>query len=280
MKSRFIHRIEEISGLTFSNYQEYGGVIVDSSGNRYYLKRGKRGLNYICEANGVAEIKSKKIIETPEVVAVDKEFILTRYIMGVDRHEDFFEDFGKKLALLHQCHSESFGFYENNFIGANPQINIPSQEEEAKSWPAFYLNKRLIPQFNMAKKRGYINDAMDKNFSILSEKIYEIIGDSQEKPSLLHGDLWSGNFLVNSSGYVTVIDPAVYYGHREAEIAMTRLFGLFPDTFYDSYNKLFPLKPGWVQRQPLYKLYHLLNHLNIFGNSYLYEVKSILEFYK
>jgi fructosamine-3-kinase len=113
----------------------------------------------------------------------------------------------------------------------------------------------------------------------LEKTIDSILHDSLEPPCVLHGDLWAGNYLCDENGCAVLIDPAVYYGHREADLAMTKLFGGFPRTFYDSYQREYPLKPGWEYREGLYKLYHVLNHLNLFGRSYLHEAEGLLKQY-
>ena len=126
---------------------------------------------------------------------------------------------------------------------------------------------------------GNSTPELRKAISKLEERIEEIIGDSEEKPSLLHGDLWSGNFMVNENGETVLIDPAVYYGHREADLGMTKLFGGFSNEFYKSYNETYPLKDGYEYRENIYKLYHVLNHLNLFGGGYYSQAISLIKFY-
>lgn len=143
----------------------------------------------------------------------------------------------------------------------------------------FYYNKRLLFQYRLAERNGYATAALRNGISKLESRIHTILSGSEELPCLLHGDLWSGNFLCDSLGNPVLIDPAVYYGHREADLAMTRLFGGFPETFYRAYDKEYPLAAGYFYREGLYKLYHVLNHLNLFGTGYLGEAESILKFY-
>ena len=168
---------------------------------------------------------------------------------------------------MHRNSSESFGFYEDNFIGSNIQINIP-EAGEAESWPDFYLNKRILFQYKLAEKNGYSTDELKNVIHRIESKIHDILKGSEEPPALLHGDLWSGNYIVDESGTACLIDPAVYYGHREADLAMTRLFGGFSQEFYESYMDTFPLPDNHKERENIYKLYHALNHLNLFGNGY------------
>jgi fructosamine-3-kinase len=179
---------------------------------------------------------------------------------------------------MHRYTSECFGFYEDNFIGATPQLNIPDNFESS-DWTLFYLNKRLLFQFHLAERNGYTDENFRRLFSNLEKRLPEILKGSEEPPALLHGDLWSGNFMVNKAGNATLIDPAVYYGHREAELAMTKLFGGFSSSFYSAYNKTYPLKSGWEFREEVYTLYHVLNHLNLFGAGYKNQAFMLMKQY-
>lgn len=169
-------------------------------------------------------------------------------------------------------------FYEDNYIGGNEQLNRPNALEKS-DWAEFYFNKRLLPQYRLAEQNGYDASSLKEGFVLLEKKINNILSGSENTPCLLHGDLWSGNYLCGINGEVVIIDPAVYYGNREAEIAMTRLFGGFPAAFYNSYQRTYPLPEGWEYRENIYKLYHVLNHLNLFGRSYLSEAERLIEFY-
>ncbi|MDZ7624768.1 MAG: fructosamine kinase family protein [Ignavibacteriaceae bacterium] len=142
---------------------------------------------------------------------------------------------------MHKFNSESFGFYEDNYIGSNPQKNI-HDEKEKSSWAIFYFNKRILYQLQLAEKLGNSTSELRKGISKLENKIQEIIGDIQEKPSLLHGDLWGGNYMVDENGNAVLIDPAVYYGHREADLGMTKLFGGSVQNFIERIMKHSRLK--------------------------------------
>ena len=216
------------------------------------------------------------IFRTPKVLSVGTDHLLTEYVPNSAGGNDFFEDFGRRLARLHRRRTAYFGFRRNNYIGLNPQINLPHGAERS-NWTAFYLNKRLRYQYELAERNGYATTGLRRNFARLESKIADILQGCEEPPCLLHGDLWAGNFLCDAvSGEVVLIDPAVYYGHREADLAMTRLFGGFPPAFYRAYEQEYPLKPRWEYREGIYRLYHLLNHLNLFGSSYLPEANRIL----
>ena len=243
-----------------------------------FTKSGRPSRTYLCEANGLKELASAGVIDVARVISVGDTYITTEYIEHGIEKPDFFVDFGKKMALLHRCTSPSFGFYEDNFIGATPQLNIPDADEKG-DWLTFYFRKRLLFQYQLAEKNGYVTPEMASAFARLENKLEDILKGSEEPPCLLHGDLWSGNFLCNSSGNPVLIDPAVYYGHREADLAMTRLFGGFPEIFYEAYQQEYPLPEGWRYREDVYKLYHVLNHLNLFGAGYLHQAIRILQKY-
>ena len=253
-------------------------LIKTASGSEYFLKSGMESDKYRCEANGLKELSSTGAVHVARVVAVGSDYILTEYIRRGTASDVLFMQFGRELACMHRYQSDSFGFYENNFIGNNLQINMPD-ETKRTNWVDFYFNKRLLFQFKLAEKNGYATSSLKKGMLHLEKTIDSILRDSIEPPCVLHGDLWAGNFMVDKNGRAVLIDPAVYYGHREADLAMTKLFGGFPRAFYDGYQREYPLKPGWEYREGLYKLYHVLNHLNLFGRSYLYEAESLLKQY-
>ena len=170
------------------------------------------------------------------------------------------ERFGTQLATLHKDTQDQFGWPTNNTLGLTPQINTPST-----SWVEFLRQHRLGYQFELARENGY---PLAKTEQLLT-RLPQFFTDYQATPSLLHGDLWTGNYGYNSQGDAVIFDPAVYYGDREAELAMTELFGGFPAAFYSAYNETWPLDAGYKTRRNLYQLYHLVNHLNLFGESYL-----------
>lgn len=230
------------------------------------------------EANGLKELAKPNVIKIPNVIAVNDTFILLEFIENGIKQKNFFEDFGRAFAEMHKYTSSSFGFYEDNYIGSTKQINI-ADENEKNNWTAFYFNKRILFQFRLAEKNGYATDELKNGISFLENNIQKILKGSNEPPSLLHGDLWSGNYMVNASGKVCLIDPAVYYGHREADLAMTKLFGGFSESFYKSYNESFRLKDGYSYRENIYKLYHVLNHLNLFGSGYYSQAVSLIKSY-
>ena len=259
---------------------EYIGnqIVRTNSGSEYFLKSGRESDIYQCEANGLKELALAQSIRVAKVVSVGSYYLLTEYIRRGTASEDFFCRFGREFARMHRFESGHFGFYENNFIGNNVQNNL-AEVNERTDWAAFYFNKRILFQYKLAERNGYATREMRNGMVRLEQNIALILKDSIEPPCLLHGDLWVGNYICDENGEAVLIDPAVYYGHREADLAMTKLFGGFSRSFYDSYQREYPLKPGWEYREGLYKLYHLLNHLNLFGRGYLHEAESILSKY-
>jgi len=277
MSNKIKNSIEELIGEEVKDSPYRTGRIQTLSGKIYFLKHGASSSTYRCEANGLMELAKARVpgLGVAKVIGADEHFILTEYITPGCADVHFFEEFGRSLARLHRFEGKEYGFYEDNFIGANPQLNQALREEKT-DWLTFFFNKRLLFQYQLAERNRLISERLRHDFHILEKMLPGILGKDMEKPVLLHGDLWSGNFMCDSSGLAVLIDPAVYYGHREADLAMTRLFGGFPADFYRAYHQEYPLEEGWMKREAVYKLYHVLNHLNIFGRIYLSEAEHLL----
>lgn len=250
------------------------------SGNSFFLKINSSTKNdmFIKEAHGLLELGKADVIKIPEVISYDNDYILLELIIPGSKMKNFSEDFGRKFAHLHKFNNDYFGFYEDNYIGSNPQLNI-ANENESLNWTEFYFNNRILYQYKLAEELGNSTDELRKAISLLGNKIENIVIDNGEKPSLLHGDLWGGNYLVDEDGYACLIDPAVYYGNREADLAMTKLFGGFDSKFYQAYNETYPLSDGYNYRENIYKLYHVLNHLNLFGGGYYSQAMNLINYY-
>ena len=280
------NKIEDEIGAKIKSFSSLSGgcisdayKIIDEKENNYFLKLNPSPKDlFIKESNGLKELKKANVIRVPDVKACNEEFLLTEFIPTGNRSKNFFEDFGRKFAELHKFTGEKFGFYENNYIGSNPQINLADEDEEY-DWIAFYFNKRILYQYKLAEKNGYATKELREGISLLEKNIHKIIGNSAEPPTLLHGDLWSGNYLPDENGNACLIDPAVYYGNREADLAMTKLFGGFSIEFYSSYYDSYPLKEDYEYRENIYKLYHVLNHLNLFGKGYYSQAISLINYY-
>lgn len=240
---------------------------------------------FTAEAAGLQAIADTHTIGTPGILCcgtddgedVGYSFLLLEYIQSAGRRSDYWEVLGQELAAMHavpepvEGASHQFGFPQNNFIGARPQNNTWTD-----SWINFFRNYRLAPQFRDAD--SYFNDADRAQITKLLDNLDRFLIEP-EYPSLLHGDLWNGNVMCGPDGKAMLIDPACYIGHREADLAMTELFGGFPRQFYEAYFDAAPLQPGYEDRRDLYNLYQLLNHLNLFGSSYLGPVLSIVAEY-
>lgn len=284
-KADVIKRIEIILNQPVEFLQSVGGgciaqtqMIRTGSGQLYFLKQGFSNAMFHNEANGLQELAKTRAIRIPQVIVSQPDFLLLEYISPGMKGPDFFERFGTAFARMHQYTADTYGFYENNFIGATPQINAVD-ETTAHNWVAFYFQNRLLYQFKLAERNGYVNAAFRKAFTRIENRIDSILANSEEAPTLLHGDLWGGNYLVDETGDPVLIDPAVYYGHREADLAMTKLFGGFSPAFYRSYQACYPLKEGYTYRENIYLLYHVLNHLNLFGISYFNQALQLMNSY-
>jgi len=279
-------RIEEIlSEPVKSTTAVSGGCIADSrklvmnSGRVFFLKQVRDGSSgtFESEVSGLEELRKAGAVLVPEVVAQGPDYLLLEWIEeGKESADSCMEELGFQFAKLHYFSGEKFGFPEDNYLGDSPQSNSPSKNGSI-NWPTFYVENRLQFQAALAVKNGYMTPELQNLLELLYNKIPELLSGTEDKPSLLHGDLWSGNYLIDKNGRSWLIDPAVYYGHREADLAMTSLFGGFSKTFYSAYESAFPLAPGYAEREPLYQLYHLLNHLNLFGTGYYRQVISILK---
>jgi fructosamine-3-kinase len=279
-----VKNLEEIlNEKVITNSFVGGGSIADSqkiktsSGKEFFVKSYSQSKSNILknEVNGLKEIQKSKTVKTPQIIYYDDDILILNFIKPGRKNKNFSELFGIQLAAMHRLKSDKFGFYENNYIGSNPQINLPLYS----NWTDFYWENRLLYQFKLAEKHGYVNSDFRKLFNQFESVYRNIIEGTEEEPSLIHGDLWGGNYLVDEFGNPVLIDPAVYYGHREAELGMTILFGGFDSDFYSAYNEAYPLFDGWKERLDIYKLYHVMNHLNLFGSGYLNQTLSIIKSY-
>lgn len=223
----------------------------------------KAGLEELAECSS---IKVARPILTGE--SEEQSYLLLKYISSGPKTALFWQNFGQQLAQLHQTSKPQFGLDHDNYIGSLKQYN-----KKHDSWSDFYIHQRLEPQLEVAINSGYLKGSL-RTFERLYDKMDNLF--PQEPSALLHGDLWSGNFLCGENETPWLIDPAVYYGHREMDIGMMHLFGGFDQSLFDVYNNITPLESGWQERIPLTQLYPLLVHVNLFGEGYVGSVKSIL----
>ncbi|MFL6563529.1 MAG: fructosamine kinase family protein [Burkholderiales bacterium] len=254
-------RIESIAGVT-------GGCIhdcyrVSMAGTTRFLKTNSAEYEdaFAAEADGLAALRKDGMC-APEPhshgVAAGRAYLVLEYLELTGRKD--FAALGRMLAAAHRKGGPRFGWHRDNYIGATPQQNGWSD-----NWSEFWMERRIRPQLELALRKGFRIEPPDGS----------LLKNHAPTPSLLHGDLWGGNAGFTAEGPV-VFDPAVYYGDREADLAMTELFGGFPREFYEAYDKTWPREDRYEQRKPMYNLYHLLNHLNLFGAGYLGQVQSTL----
>ena len=229
---------------------------------------------FYTELKGLKLLKDAQAIKIPDVILQSQvegiSFLILEFVSSASMKPDFWEEFGRSLAQLHrQSHSE-FGLDHDNYIGSLLQFNEPKS-----SWTEFFIEMRLEKQIQLALDSGKISNAHLKMFDSLFNQFQNLMPD--EKPALLHGDLWSGNYMVDENGTPCIFDPAIYFGHREMDLAMTALFGGFDAKLYESYNEAFPLTPGFNERFDICNLYPLMVHVNLFGSGYLGSVERILD---
>lgn len=234
------------------------------------------------EAHGLKVLRDTNTIRVPDVIKVGvaedalPAYLILEWLEEAEEVETlaFSVNFARALAQLHRVSSAAFGLDHDNFIGILPQTN-----RQSATWISFYRDERLLPQIELARARHRLNAEREKSLRKLLDNLDRLLEGAATTPSLLHGDLWSGNFLVLAGNQPAIFDPAVYYGDREIEMAFTELFGGFPAAFYTAYREAFPLDRGYERRKLLYQLYPLLVHLNLFGESYGARVDAVCRAY-
>lgn len=249
--------------------------------NRCYRAIGKSGVSYFIKVNqdprlleaeaGSLALMSKAAIITPAVIGFDTLFssgVLVLQHLSLSACGDE-SALGRQLAELHQLTAERYGLSVNNVIGTSPQLN-----DQRTCWADFWWECRLAPQVREAERAGHSLGVTAAELKTLSDGL---LRGHNPPASLLHGDLWAGNKAYLTDGRPVLFDPACYYGDREADLAFTLVFGGFGQDFYRRYQQAWPLPHGWQAREPLYNLYHLLNHLNMFGTAYLSSVRSAVK---
>lgn len=278
---------EHITKVTVENfevtdYHSVGGGCINtgykvSDGTRsYFVKINQASLveMFRAEALGLKQMQETQTIRVPKPLCYGTEgnncYIVLEWLDLSDRaHDKSWEQMGRNLASLHRYQGKKeFGWDINNTIGSTPQIN-----SRCTDWAEFWVRHRIGYQLKLAKGRGLSFSDSDHLLKI----ILELLADHQPQPSLVHGDLWSGNASVTVDGEPIIFDPATYWGDREVDIAMTELFGGFPTTFYRGYNEAWPLDDGYKQRKTLYNLYHVLNHFNLFGGGYASQAEKMIQ---
>ena len=272
--------LEEQIGTDIQRWVSISGGDISSayqlvtSGQDYFLKINDATFAtdmFRQERYGLDLIRSTQTISTPKVVATGRvqrqAYLLLEWVAPKSPGTRDMATFGRQLALLHQVTKDKFGAVPDNYIGRLPQSN-----QSYLHWKDFYWLERLQPQFRLAQDVGLLSSEQLPTGGQYARFADIYLTDIQ--PSLLHGDLWRGNFLIGKQETPYLVDPAIYYGHAEVDLAMSRLFGDFGANFYDAYAAEKPPQAGWEKRQDLYQLYYLLVHLNLFGTSYR---SSVLE---
>ena len=280
-----IEQIEQATGQDFSLVKVnamHGGDInqvyhLQGAELSYFVKLNDASLlsMFEVEALGLHELAQTNTLRIPKPVASgivgSSAFLVMEYVELASLHAASQQELGQKLAQLHQKQQAYFGWHHDNYIGSNPQKNTRDSD-----WVRFWQEQRLTAQLQLAADNGYTGKVQQ-----LGVQLYQCIPDFftsyQPQASLLHGDLWSGNAASDSAGQAIIYDPACYYGDRETDIAMTELFGGFSADFYAAYNEVWALDSGYKTRKTLYNLYHILNHLNLFGSGYLRQAEGMMQ---
>ena len=260
--------LHPVAGGCISN----GARLTTDSGRSFFLKQNASTPEtmFAQEMDGLRALSVSGGPRVPIPHLAGPDFLLLEDLNPADVSGDYWEEFGHQLAVLHGNFGRNFGFENDNFIGSTPQPNPWTADGHA-----FFSEHRLGFQAELALQQGLINRKDFRAVLGLAAKLPQLV--PEQPASLIHGDMWSGNAVAGPDGEPAIIDPAAHYGWAEAELGMTNLFGGFPEVFYKSYEETNPLVIGWRERLPIYNLYHLLNHVNLFGAGYLGQVRSILQ---
>lgn len=281
-------QISTVTGVPFQVDRDtpVGGGCINSasriSGNgcEFFVKTNActRLEMFEAEFDGLQEMAAARVICVPVPVCVGADSEKAWLVMenlefggrgGRSGDDGSIERLGQNLATMHRVTQSRFGWHRDNTIGSTPQSN-----DYDDHWTGFWRDRRLAYQFELAARNGFTGQLQRRGDRLL-DRIDQFFDDAEPQASLLHGDLWSGNYAITVAGEPVIFDPATYYGDRETDIAMTELFGGFPPRFYDAYNEAWPLSAGYSLRKTLYNLYHILNHLNLFGGGYLGQAEQM-----
>ncbi|MFW5951237.1 MAG: fructosamine kinase family protein [Gemmatimonadota bacterium] len=274
-------------GATIDRLRPVGGGCISptarielDTGDAFFLKWGQAGLPtglLAAEARGLRQLRQADAVRVPEVIGSGDDgpgWLLLEWLEPGAATRDAWARLGRELAELHGHRAPAFGADEPNYIGALPQAN-----GRLEDWASFWRDRRLEPQLAQAESAGLADPGERRRFDALYERLPELLGPAGEDgPSLLHGDLWDGNVHMMADGTPALIDPSVYHGHREVDLAMAELFGGFGAGFREAYEERWPLLPGYAPvRRAVYQLYYLLVHVNLFGRSYLSGTRRALD---
>ena len=277
--------ISEATGADFrvNSHRAVGGgcvnetLCLEGDERRYFLKlnRVDRISMFEAEAAGLTALRASNTVRTPAPVCHGLDgnrcWLVLEYIDLASPGRRCAALMGKQLAAMHRTSAGAFGWERDNTIGATPQPNTWTGD-----WMAFLRENRLGFQLDLAQRNGASRRTINRG-RLMLERLEDHFQGYQPVASLLHGDLWAGNWAADSEQRPVMFDPAVYFGDRESDIAMTELFGGFSEAFYSAYQAAWPLHPGYCRRKPLYQLYHILNHFNLFGESYVEQAAHMID---
>lgn len=280
-----IQRIEETTGDSCQPYQKRsigGGCIntayqLQTPGGDYFVKLNRVQLAdmFEAEADGLNEMAAQNAIRVPKVICYgvtdSNSFLVLEYLELGSLRGRATAQLGEQLAQLHQIKQPYFGWHRDNTIGSTPQFN-----KRHTDWISFWQQERLAPQYQFAQLKGF-GGRLAQQGEKLIDAVPVFFENYQPHPSLLHGDLWGGNVSADENGQPVIYDPACYYGDAEADLAMTELFGGYGADFYAAYRQIKPIDTGYQSRKTLYNLYHILNHLNLFGGGYLGQAEAMTQ---
>ncbi len=279
-------QISDATGTKFNAriQQNVGGGCINSAyrltngGQSFFVKLNSASQldMFVAESKGLDEMAAASAVRVPKPVCCGTTggqayLVMENLNLGGRGGTAAMQQFGQQLAVMHRYRRSEFGWQRDNTIGSTPQPNQPQ-----KDWTVFWREQRLGFQLRLAEKHGAGRSLLDKGERLMSDLDVFFI-DYRPEPSLLHGDLWSGNYGITEQGEPVIFDPAVYFGDREADLAMTELFGGFGTTFYSAYDGVWPLDPGYAVRKTLYNLYHILNHFNLFGGGYAGQAEAMTD---
>jgi fructosamine-3-kinase len=252
------------------------GVRLTDGKRSFFVKLNRAALldMFEAESDGLEVMAQTQTIRVPQPICKGlsngQSYFAMEFVEMRHGGQDGAALAGQQLAAMHRVTQAQFGWYRDNTIGSTHQSNDPEGD-----WEVFWRKQRLGYQLDLAARNGYRGSLRRKGERLLDR--FQVLFDHQPEPSLLHGDLWGGNLSYDQSGQPVIYDPAVYFGDREADLAMTELFGGFGNRFYDAYQESWPLSSGYATRKVLYNLYHILNHLNLFGGGYLGQAETMMD---
>lgn len=285
MWTEIASQIASTTGEHFQVEQKHsvgGGCInsayqIGGAGQQYFVKLNSADKleMFVAEAEGLQEMASANAIHVPQPVcygtAGGQAYLVMEALQLGGSKAGSMARFGQQLAAMHRCSKPQFGWQRDNTIGSTHQPNQWNSD-----WIDFWREQRLGFQLQLASRHGASRSLLNKGEQ-LQGRLEDCFAGYQPQASLLHGDLWSGNYAILDNGEPVIFDPAVYYGDREADIAMTELFGGFGQEFYQAYDEAWPLDEGYRLRKTFYNLYHILNHFNLFGGGYASQAESMLD---